>query len=63
MEKAKQEKSNNKYSHHLLDVDGKCLLLRIDMNVGFSDACEIVAIFDPSKKSYAEKMIKDLDKE
>jgi len=62
MEKAKQEK-NNKYSHHLLDVAGKCLLLRIDMNVGFSDACEIIAIFDPSKKSYAEKMIRDLSKE
>lgn len=62
MEKAKQEKIS-KYSHHLLDVNDKCLLLRIDMNVGFSDACEIVAIFDPSKRSYAEKMIKDLDKE
>jgi len=55
-------KKNNKYSYHLLDVDGKCLLLRIDLNVGFSNACEIIAIFDPSKKSYAEKMIKDLDK-
>jgi len=45
-----------------LDVDDKCLVLKLDFNVGFSEACEVVAIFSSSKKSYAEKLVKDLNK-
>jgi len=52
----------NKFNFHLLDVDDKCLVLKLDLNVGFSEACEVVAIFSSSKKSYAEKLIKDLNK-
>jgi hypothetical protein len=55
-------KKNNKFSYHLLDMGDKCLVLKLDMTVGFSDACEIVAIFSPSKKVHAEKLIKDLNK-
>jgi len=52
----------NKFTFHLLDVDDKCLVLRLDLNVGFSEACEVIAIFGASKKSYAEKLVKDLNK-
>jgi len=52
----------NKFTFHLLDVDDKCLVLRLDFNVGFSEACEVIAIFSSSKKSYAEKLAKDLNK-
>jgi len=52
----------NKFTFHLLDVDDKCLVLRLDLNVSFSEACEVIAIFGSSKKSYAEKLVKDLNK-
>ena len=54
--------ANNKFSYHLLDIDDKCLVLKVDLNVGFSEACEIIAIFGKTKKDYAEKLIKDLNK-
>lgn len=52
----------NKFSYNLLDIDDKCLVLKIDLDASFSKACEIIAIFSSSKKSYAEKLVKDLDK-
>lgn len=52
----------SKFIYKLLDVDDKCLILKIDFNVSFSKACEIIAIFGSSKKSYAEKVVKDLNK-
>jgi hypothetical protein len=52
----------NKFTFHLLDVDDKCLVLKLDFNVSFSEASEVVAIFSSSKKSYAEKLVKDLNK-
>ena len=52
----------NKFSYHLLDIDDKCLVLKIDFNVSFSEACEVIAIFGESKKSYADKLVKDLNK-
>jgi len=52
----------NKFTYHLLDVDDKCLVLKLDLNVSFSEACEVIAIFGASKKSYAEKLVKDLNK-
>ena len=53
----------NKFTYHLLDIgEDKILVLKIDLNVSFSEACEIVAIFGASKKSYAEKLVKDLNK-
>jgi len=52
----------NKFTYHLLDIDDKCLVLKLDLNVSFSDACEVIAIFGASKKSYAEKLVKDLNK-
>lgn len=52
----------NKFSYHLLDVDEKCLVLRIDFNVSFTKACEIIAIFGSERKAYAEKLVKDLNK-
>ena len=55
-------KKNNKFTYHLLEIDDKCLVLRVDLNVSFSDACEIIAIFGSSRKSYAEKLAKDLNK-
>jgi hypothetical protein len=54
--------ANNKFSYHLLDIDDKCLVLKIDLNVSFSEACEVIAIFGKTKKDYAEKLIKDLNK-
>jgi hypothetical protein len=57
------EAKEAKFSYHLLDMTDKFLVLKIDMNAGFSNACEIVAIFSPSKKTYAEKAVKDLNKE
>jgi hypothetical protein len=54
--------AKSKYIYRSLDVDDKCLVLKIDFNVSFSNACEIVAIFGASKKSYAEKIVKDLNK-
>jgi len=60
MEEAK--KQNNKFTYHLLDMGDKCLVLKLDFNVGFSEACEVIAIFSPSKKAHAEKLIKDLNK-
>lgn len=62
MEDTAKKNGSNKFSYHLLDLGDKCLVLKLDMNVGFSDACEIMAIFSPTKKAYAEKMIKDLNK-
>ena len=56
------KKNNNKFSYHLLDVQDKCLVLKLDLNVGFSEACEVIAIFGSARKSYAEKMVKDLNK-
>jgi hypothetical protein len=52
----------SKFTYHLLDVGDKCLVLRLDLNVSFSKACEIIAIFGESRKTYAEKLVKDLDK-
>jgi len=52
----------NKFTYHLLDIDDKCLVLKIDLDVSFSEACEIIAIFGSSKKSYADKLVKDLNK-
>jgi len=52
----------NKFTYHLLDIDDKCLVLKVDLNVSFSNACEVIAIFGESRKSYAEKLVKDLNK-
>jgi len=52
----------NKFTYHLLDVGDKCLVLKLDLNVSFSEACEVIAIFSESKKSYADKLVKDLNK-
>jgi hypothetical protein len=59
---AEETLKKSKFTYHLLDVDDKCLILRIDFNVGFTNACEIIAIFSPTKKNYAEKVVKDLNK-
>jgi hypothetical protein len=59
---AEETAKKGKYTYHLLEVDDKCLILRIDLNASFTKACEIIAIFGSSRKSYAEKLVKDLDK-
>jgi hypothetical protein len=56
------EAKDNKFTYHLLDVGDKCLVLKLDLNVSFTEACEVIAIFGASKKSYAEKLVKDLNK-
>jgi hypothetical protein len=56
------EAKENKFTYHLLDVGDKCLVLKLDLNVSFTEACEVIAIFGSSRKSYAEKLVKDLNK-
>jgi len=56
------ETKENKFTYHLLDVADKCLVLKLDLNVSFADACEVIAIFSSSKRPFAEKLIKDLNK-
>jgi len=59
---AEESTKKSKYTYHLLEVGDKCLVLRLDLNVSFSKACEIIAIFGSSRKAFAEKLAKDLDK-
>lgn len=56
------ETKENKFTYHLLDLKDKFLILKLDMNINFTSACEVVAIFSPSKKAEAEKAVKDLNK-
>lgn len=51
----------NKFNYRIIDVDDKCLVLKIDFNIGLSKACEVIALFSPERKSIAEKLIKDLN--
>jgi hypothetical protein len=56
------ETKENKFTYHLLDLKDKFLILKLDMNINFTSACEVVAIFSPSKKTEAEKAVRDLNK-
>ena len=56
------EKVNkNKLLYHIINIEDKCLVLKIDFNVSMAKACEVVAIFSQERKSIAEKLIKDLN--
>jgi hypothetical protein len=57
-----EEAKKNKYTYHLLNIEDKCLVLRIDFNVSFAKACEIIAMFGSERKTFAEKLVKDLNK-
>jgi hypothetical protein len=51
----------NKFNYRIIDIDDKCLVLRIDFSVALPKACEVIALFSPERKGIAEKLIKDLN--
>ncbi|OGZ78778.1 MAG: hypothetical protein A2528_01120 [Candidatus Staskawiczbacteria bacterium RIFOXYD2_FULL_37_9] len=51
----------NKLNYRIIDIDDKCLVLKIDFNVALSKACEVIALFSPERKAIAEKLVKDLN--
>jgi len=56
------EKINkNKLHYRIIDLDGKCLILKIDFSVSLAKACEVIALFSPERRGIAEKLIKELN--
>jgi len=56
------EKANkSKLQYFLIDLDDKCLVLKLDFSVSWSNACEVIAMFSSSKKVLAEKLIAELN--
>ena len=50
----------NKTHYFLIDLEDKCLVLKIDFSVSWSKACEVIAMFSSEKKVIAEKFIEAL---
>ena len=57
-----EEIKKNQFTYHLLTVKDKLLILKIDLNASFSKACEILGVFGQERKSFADKLVKDLNK-
>ena len=57
-----KEINKNKFTYHLLHVDDKLLILKLDLNVSFNKACEILGVFGQERKAFAEKLVRDLNK-
>ena len=56
------EKTNkDSFYYHIISIEDKCLVLKIDFSVALSKACEVVALFSPERKKIAEQLVKDLN--
>jgi hypothetical protein len=56
------EKANkNNLYYHIINIEDKCLILKIDFSVTLSKACEVIAVFSPERKKIAEKLVKELN--
>jgi hypothetical protein len=56
------EKVNkDNFYYHIINIEDKCLVLKIDFSVSLSKACEVIALFSPERKKIAEKLVKELN--
>jgi len=56
------EKINkDNFYYHIINIEDKCLILKIDFSVSLAKACEVIALFSPERKKMAEKLVKELN--